>query len=318
MLRDVAVAVGQGVAAFELGVVCEVFGLDRSADSLPGFDFAVCAVDPPPLVCASGFTISPPHGLDRLRSADLVAVPGWHEIDRPPPEPLLEALREAVARGGRVMSVCSGAFVLAAAGLLDGRRATTHWRYAPELAARYPAVRVDPRVLYIDEGSVLTSAGTGAGIDLCLHILREEFGARVANAIARRMVVPAHRDGGQAQYIESPIGERRAGGDIAQVLDWMRERLGEPLPLERTARHFHMSPRTLARRFAAATGSSPHRWLIQQRCELAQRLLEETDDSIEEVARRAGFPDAAGMRTHFTRWRGTSPQRYRRVFRERG
>ncbi len=317
VLRDVAVAVGNSLPPFELGVICEVFGTDRTAAGLPGFDFAVCAFDPPPLSTTSGFSLDTPHGLERLESADLIAVPGWHELDRVPPEPLLDALRRAVARRARVMSVCSGAFVLGAAGLLNGRRATTHWMYAAELAARFPAARVDPGVLYVDEGLVLTSAGTAAGVDLCLHVVRSEFGARIANAIARRMVVPAHRDGGQAQYIETPLPERRPAGDIALALDWMRSHLAERLPVERLATQLHMSERTFARRFAAATGTSPHRWVVQQRCELAQRLLEETRDPVEEVARRAGFGDAANLRGHFVRWRGTPPHEYRRAFRER-
>lgn len=316
MLGNVAVAVCDGVAAFELGVVCEVFGIDRSADGLPGFDFAVCAAEPPPLRTTSGFSIDTVHGLDRLESAELIAVPGWHDLRRRPPEPLLHALRQAVARGGQVMSVCSGAFVLAAAGLLDGRRATTHWKYTDELASRYPRVRVEPGVLYVDEGRILTSAGTAAGVDLCLHIVRQHFGAGVANAIARRMVVAPHRDGGQAQYIESPVPDRRGGGDIAAALDWMLQRLSEPLEVATVARHFHMSPRTFARRFGASTGTTPHQWLLRQRCELAQRLLEETEAGLEEVARRSGFGDAAVLRLHFTRWRGTPPQRYRRAFRE--
>jgi transcriptional regulator GlxA family with amidase domain len=317
MLHDVAVALCDAAPPFELGVVCEVFGTDRTADGLPGFDFAVCAAEPPPLWSTSGFRIDTDHGLERLETADLIAVPGWHHIDRHPPEPLLEALRRAVARGARVMSVCSGAFVLAAAGLLEGRRATTHWRLAATLKAMYPHVLVDPGVLYIDEGQVLTSAGTAAGIDLCLHIVRREFGAGVANAIARRMVVPPHRDGGQAQYIETPLPDPRPATDMAAVCAWAQQHLADPLPVAELARRFHMSPRNFARRFAAATGTTPHRWILQQRCDLAQRLLEETGDDLEEVARRTGFGDAASLRLHFTRRRGTSPQRYRQTFRSR-
>lgn len=318
MLHDVAVVIGRGVPAFELGVVSEVFGLDRSADGLPSFDFAVCAADPPPLRTTSGFTVDTPYGLERLGSADLIALPGWHDHERPPPQPLIDALRSAVDRGARVMSVCSGAFVLAAAGLLDGRSATTHWLYAEELQRRYPSIRVDAQVLYIDCGAVLTSAGTAAGIDLCLHILRQEFGAGVANAIARRMVAPPNRDGGQAQFVEAPVPSPREGsGDIATLLDWLRAHLEEPLTVAQLASRAHLSTRTFARRFLAATGTSPHRWLIHQRCEHAQRLLEETDLSIEEVASSAGFGDAAALRGHFVRWRGTAPLRYRAVFRAR-
>ena len=314
MLRNVAVAVFDRVAPFELGVVCEVFGLDRTPDGLPGYDFAVCAAEPPPLRTSSDFLLHPRHGLERLATADLIAVPGWRDVDEPPPEPLLDVLRQAVQRGARVMSVCSGAFVLAAAGLLDGRRATTHWRYVDTLAARYPSIQVDPNVLYIDEGSVLTSAGTAAGIDLCLYLVRQEHGAAVANAVARRMVVPPHRDGGQAQYIETPVVEHRPGDDLAGVLAWAQANLDKPLDVEQLARRAHMSPRTFARRFGAATGTTPHRWVLSQRQQLAERLLEDTDHDMEEVARQAGFGSAAILRHHFARYRGTSPQRYRRNF----
>jgi transcriptional regulator GlxA family with amidase domain len=312
MLSNVAVAVTDGVSVFELGVVCEVFGTDRTDSGLPGYDFAVCAAEPGPLRTGSGFGISPSHGLDRLAAADLVAVPHWRSLDEPPPEPLLDALRAVVARGGRVMSVCSGAFVLAAAGLLDGRRATTHWRYAAALAARYPLVSVDPGVLYVDAGPVLTSAGTAAGIDLCLHLVRSEHGADVANALARRMVVPPHRDGGQAQYVEAPVPlPRRA--DLGDVQEWAVEHLDSPLSVEVLAARALMSPRTFARRFRAATGTTPYAWLLHQRTLLAQRLLE-TGLPVEEVARRSGFGSAATLREQFARSRGTSPRAYQRTF----
>lgn len=313
MLRKVAVAVGQHVATFELGVLCEVFGTDRSDEGLPVYDFRVCAVEPPPLVTDGGFTIATPYGIDDLTTADLIAIPAWN-TDHDPPEPLLEALRDAVARGARVMSVCTGAFVLAAAGLLDGRKATTHWRHAAELARRYPAIDVDPNVLYVDEGAVLTSAGTASGIDLCLHIIREEHGAVVANAVARRMVVPPHRDGGQAQYIEAPMVEHDRGDDLAVVLDWVQANLNQPFGVDHLARRANMSLRTFNRRFTATTGTAPHRWLITQRVALAQRLLEETELDVEQVAEQTGFGTATTLRQHFARHRGTSPQAYRRSF----
>ena len=317
MLRNVAVALTDHVAAFELGVVSEVFGYDRTADGFPGYDFAVCAVEPPPLQTDSGFTIDTPHGIERLREADLVCLPAWRDPDERPPDPLLVELRAAVDRGARVMSVCTGAFIVAAAGLLDGKRATTHWRHAAALAERYPKVEVDPNVLYVDEGSVLTSAGTAAGIDLCLHIVRTEHGAGVANALARRMVVPPHRDGGQAQYVETPVRVHRRGDELSEVLDWALERLDEPLSVDDLAARALMSSRTFARRFRAVTGETPHRWLLLQRLLFAQRLLEEGDEPVEEVARLAGFGSAVSLRQHFARWRGTSPQRYRRAFRTR-
>lgn len=315
MLKNVAVAACDRVSVFELGVLCEVFGFDRTADGLPGYDFAVCAAEPPPLRTSSGFSLETPFGLERLASADLIAIPGWRDIDEHPPEALLEALRQAVARGSRVMSVCTGAFVLAAAGLLDGRRATTHWQDAAVLADRYPAVEVDPNVLYIDDGLVLTSAGTAAGIDLCLHIVRLEHGASVANALARRMVVPPHRDGGQAQYIEMPMMDHDRGDDLTAVLGWAQGNLDQPLTVGDLAQRANMSDRTFARRFVAVTGTTPHQWLTAQRVEMAQRLLEETEHGVEMVAQQTGFGNAAMLRHHFTQHRGTSPQLYRRTFR---
>jgi transcriptional regulator GlxA family with amidase domain len=312
VLSNVAVAACNGVSVFELGVVCEVFGLDRSDAGLPVYDFAVCAAEPGPLRTGGGFAITPAYGLDRLASADLVAVPHWRSLDEPPPPLLLSALRDVVARGGRVMSVCSGAFVLAAAGLLDGRRATTHWRYAGALARRYPAIDVDPNVLYVDAGPVLTSAGTAAGIDLCLHLVREEHGPAVANAVARRMVVPPHRDGGQAQYVDMPVPPVRHD-DLSEVLAWALEHLAEPLSVEALAVRALMSPRTFARRFRAVTGTTPYAWLLHQRTLLAQRLLE-SGLPVEEVARRSGFGSAATLREHFSRIRGTSPSAYQRTF----
>ncbi|HVE62488.1 MAG TPA: helix-turn-helix domain-containing protein [Mycobacteriales bacterium] len=314
-LRNVAVAVCHGVSPFELGVVCEVFGMDRSADGLPAYDFAVCAAEPGPIRTQSGFDLATAHGVDRLARADLIAVPAWRDAHEPAPAPLIDALRAAVGRGARVMSVCSGAFVLGQAGLLDGRRATTHWRYTDALAERYPAAEVDRDVLYVDADPVYTSAGTAAGIDLCLHIVREAHGGAIANAVARRMVVPPHRAGGQAQYIETPVPEPRSSEDLAEVLDWAIASLHEPLTVEALAAHALMSSRTFARRFAAATGTTPYRWLLDQRMLLAQRLLEEGDLSVEEVAHRCGFGAAATLRQHFTRWRGTSPQAYQRTFR---
>ncbi|HEX8003448.1 MAG TPA: helix-turn-helix domain-containing protein [Mycobacteriales bacterium] len=316
MLRNVAVAVCDGVSVFELGVVCEVFGIDRSDTGLPRYDFAVCAAEPGVLRSGGGFGVVAEHGLDRLAAADLVAVPHWRSVTERPPEALLQALRDVVDRGGRVMSVCSGAFVLAAAGLLDGRRATTHWKYAAQLAEHYPLVDVDPNVLYVDAGPVLTSAGTAAGIDLCLHVVREEHGPAVANAVARRMVVPPHRDGGQAQYVEAPVPLPRRDDGLADVLAWAVEHLDRPLSVDDLAARALMSPRTFARRFRAATGTTPYAWLLHQRTLHAQRLLE-NGLAVEEVARRAGFGSAATLREHFGRIRGTSPSAYRRSFASR-
>jgi transcriptional regulator GlxA family with amidase domain len=315
MLRNVAAVALQGVAPFELGVICEVFAIDRSAQGLPTYDFALVAGEPGPLRTSAGFTIDTAYGLDRLDEADLVCVPAApHE--REMPADLLAALRRTVDRGARVMSVCSGAFVLGAAGLLDGRRCTTHWMHSDELARRFPAAKVDPDVLYVDDGDVLTSAGTAAGIDLCLHIVRQEQGAAVANAIARRMVVPPHRDGGQAQFVETPVPEADRGHALESLLVWVMRNLDAEITVESLAALAHMSPRTFARRFRAEIGTTPHRWITGQRIALAQRLLEETDETVDVIAARTGFGNAATLRHHFARALRTTPQAYRRCFRD--
>jgi transcriptional regulator GlxA family with amidase domain len=325
MLRNVAAVVLDGFAPFELGVVCEVFGTDRSDEGLPSYDFAVVAGEPGVLRSESaGFTIQTPHGLERLAEADLIAIPAADDRAGGPracqpgdaPEALLAALRDAVARGARVLSVCTGAFVLGAAGLLDGRRCTTHWRSAAELAARWPTARVEPDVLYVDDGPVITSAGTAAGIDACLYLVRKEQGSRVANAIARRMVVPPHRDGGQAQFVERPLPEP-SGGSLAEVLTWLERNLDRQVTVDDLAARADMSPRTFARRFVAETGTTPLRWLTGQRVLLAQQLLEETGEGVDQIAERAGFGNATVLRHHFRIWRGTTPNAYRHTFRGR-
>ncbi len=312
MLGNVAVLALDGVAPFELGVLCESFGMDRSDQGLPVLDFAVCGVEPGPVATSMGFTIHVEYGLERLETADLVAVPAMPR-NGIYPEAALNALRSTVDRGSRVLSVCSGAFVLAAAGLLDGRRCTTHWRFADELAARYPAAKVDPDVLYVDEDPIITSAGTAAGLDACLHIWRKTYGASVAAAIARRMVVPPHRDGGQAQFVEAPIRPAHSH-TLAAVLDYMSGHLAEDMSVESLARIANMSPRTFARRFRAETGATPYDWLVAQRVTAAQRLLEDGDDTIDAVASKCGFGTAAALRHHFTRRLGTTPQAYRSAF----
>lgn len=318
MMRDVVAVVGDTVEAFELGVVAEVFGIDRSDDGLPTFDFAVAAVaGPGMLATSSGFSLVVEHGLERVARADVVVVPAWRTTT-PAPEALLRALRDAVGRGATVLSVCSGAFPVAEAGLLDGRRATTHWKYATTFASRFPAVEVDPDVLYVDEGRVITSAGTAAGIDACLHLLRRELGAHVANGVARRMVVPPHREGGQAQYVETPVRVAEHGADVAAVLDDLRSRLHEPLTVAQMASTVHMSARTFARWFRATVGTTPHRWLLDQRLALAERLLETTDAGVEQIAHRTGLGSADSLRHHLTARRGVPPTTYRRTFRGTG
>jgi transcriptional regulator GlxA family with amidase domain len=310
-MRTVAALTHDGVANFELAVLEEVFGFYRPEVG-DIYKFMICAPKGP-VRTSAGFTIDKPRSLRQLAKADTIVVPSW-EPDREPPAETLAALRAAYSRGARIMSVCTGAFMLAAAGLLDGRRATTHWRYADELAKRYPDITVDPDVLYVDEGQVLTSAGTAAGIDLCLHVVRRDYGATVANAIARRMVVPPHRDGGQAQYVDVPIPCECDDDAMTRTLAWMLENIDQPLTVDDVARQFLFSPRTFARRFRQATGTTPHKWLLSQRILHAQRLLESTDESIEQIAGRAGFGSAANLRQHFVAAVGTSPMTYRRPF----
>ncbi|MDC0768047.1 helix-turn-helix domain-containing protein [Streptomyces sp. HD] len=315
MLRNVAAVLLDGVHPFELGVVCEVFGLDRSDEGLPTYDFAVASAEGPALgTHVGGLTVSTPHGLERLEEADLIAVPaGDGYITRAYPPELLDALVRAVDRGARVLSVCSGVFVLGAAGLLDGRRCSVHWRQAGELSRRHPKAIVEPDVLYVDEGPVITSAGTAAGIDACLHIVRQEQGPEVANKIARRMVVPPHRDGGQAQYIERPL-PRSQCDTVGEVLAWMEQHLDEEVTVEQLAERAHMSPRTFARRFQQETGTTPYRWILRQRVLLAQELLEATDETVDTIAGRTGFGTAAALRHQFVRALGTTPNTYRRTF----
>ena len=300
---------------FELGVVCEVFGLDRRADGLPGFEFAVCAAGDRTLPALGGTSVQVTHGLERMTTADLVVIPAWETGDVAAPVAVRDALHQVVDRGGLVLSVCSGVFLLAACGLLEGRRVTCHWYDADTLAERFPDLQVEPDRLYVEDGPILTSAGTAAGIDACLYLVRRELGPRVANAIARRMVAPPHRDGGQAQYVETPVAERdHHSSDLAPLLAWLQTHLDQPHTVVGLAATAHMSPRTLARRFVATTGTTPARWLARQRVLLAQQLLEADELGVEDVARRAGFGTADLMRHHFTRQLGTPPQAYRRAF----
>ncbi len=313
-MHRVVTLVGPNVSMFELSVPCEVFGLDRSELVDPWYRHRVAAAVPGTHTSPEGVVIDTPYGLDEVAEADTVVIPARSFRGEPPVE-VLEALRDADARGARLLSMCTGAFVLAAAGVLDGKRATTHWMWAAELAREYPKVQVDPKVLYVDAGNVMTSAGTAAGIDLLLHVVRLDHGAEVANAVARRMVVPPHRDGGQAQFVDLPMPDQNGDEPLAGVLGWMLEHVGEDLSVEQLARRARMSPRTFARRFRAVTGTTPHQWLLSQRVLLAQRLLETTDEPVERVAQRCGFASAAGLRQHFTRVVSASPQAYRRTFR---
>jgi len=307
MHRIVGLVAGE-VVAFDLAIPDQVFGRE------PGrYAWTVCTTRPGPVASESGLAVLVEHDLEALADADTVIVPGIGDRAWPFPQEALDALRSAAARGARVASICTGAFVLAAAGLLDGRRATTHWRYAARLARTFPAVEVDPNVLYVDEGPVLTSAGVAAGIDLCLHMVRRDLGAEAAAAVARRMVVAAHREGGQAQYVERPLPPV-AGASLAGTRTWMEAHAERPLTVAAMARHAGCSPRTFARRFRAETGATPLQWLIARRLDRARRLLEVTDLPVEDVAAEVGFGTAAALRVHFRRALRTSPSAYRRDF----
>ena len=313
MLNKVAAILQGNVALFEFGVLNEVFGLDRTGYGGPPFDFRICAPDPSqPLSIGNGASIVATHGLDAARDVDLVAIPGGSTSGEYPEE-VLDTVRAVVDNGGRVLTVCSGAFVAAAAGLLDGRRCTTHWAYGEKLARMYPAARVDTDVLFVDDGPVTTSAGTAAGIDAALHLVREEIGHEAANLIARRMVVPPHRDGGQRQFVDTPIPECGSKG-FAEMLDWLVENLDREVRVDEMVARMHMSPRTFARRFGDEVGVSPHKWLTEQRVAHARRLLETTSLPMEQIATQAGFGSATLLRHHFASAVGVSPATYRRRF----
>jgi transcriptional regulator GlxA family with amidase domain len=316
-MHTVAAVATQGVLTFDLAVACEVFGWDRSYLGVDWYRFKVCAADDPPLTTCTGFTIDTPYGLEDIASADTIIVPGWSSTDDEPSADLVEVLRAAYARGARIASICIGAFVLGRAGLLDDRPCTTHWAFADEFSRRFPSARLDPKVLYIDDGQILTSAGTAAGMDLCLHIVRRDHGAEVANGVARRVVMPPHRDGGQAQYIEQPVLPRQGDDVVRQAMTYALARLDEPLGIDQLARHVAVSVRTFARRFKDETGVTPGEWLLQQRVDRARRLLETTDLGVDRVAHEAGFGTAAALRYHFGDRVGTTPAAYRRTFRGR-
>jgi transcriptional regulator GlxA family with amidase domain len=319
MLKDVVALVDERIHPFELGVACEVFGIDRSADGLPCFDFAVCSAKRTSFPAAGGMTVRTAYGLDRAATADLIVIPAWHTRDEPLNPAIVAALRAAIERGASVLSECTGVFLLAAAGLLSGRRVTAHWRDADRLADRYPELTVEPDQLYVADGPIITSAGTSAGIDACLFIVRRELGAAAANGIARRMVVPPHRDGGQAQYVETPVPLRANDTtDLTGTLAWIQGNLHQEITVEALAARAHMSSRTFARRFGAATGTTPNHWVTRQRVLLAQQLLEGNELDIEQVARRCGFRSADVLRHHFSQQLGTSPTGYRRTFADIG
>jgi AraC family transcriptional activator FtrA len=303
-----------GVVAFDLAAPAQAFSVAVDPGGEPHYEFSTCSVDGSALTTTTGFGMVPRGDLSLLDSADTVVVPASLDGFSPPAE-ATAALREAAGRGARVISVCTGAFALAHAGLLDGRRATTHWAFAEEMARRFPGVEVDAAALYVDEGEVMTSAGLSAGIDLCLHVIREDCGAAVGERVARHMVAAPHREGGQAQFIErTQVGVPGPIGSLEETRRWAAERLHEPLDVAAMAGHASVSPRTFARRFREETGTTPLQWLLSQRVQEARRLLEETELSIDAVAWRAGFGTAASLRDHFRRATATTPTAYRRSF----
>lgn len=301
-----------GLVAFDVTAPAQAFQLAAKASGEPLYGFSTCSPDGGPVRTTSGFSVTPSAGLAALRRADSIVVPGYAAILDPPPEAAVDALRSAARRGARLLSVCTGAFGLAHAGALDGRRATTHWAWAGELARRFPAIEVDPDALFVDAGEVLTSAGLSAGIDLSLHVIRRDFGAAAGERVARHMVAPPHREGGQAQFFKPELPA--SGGSLEPTRRWAAERLAEPLDVAAMSRHAGVSPRTFARRFRAETGTTPLRWLLAQRVLEARRLLEATDLPVEEVAWRVGFGTAASLRDHFRRATATTPTAYRRSF----
>ncbi|MFN8623138.1 MAG: helix-turn-helix domain-containing protein [Chloroflexota bacterium] len=313
--HTVVALVGEGVLMFDLACACEVFGYDRSDIVSPWYRFLVASQDPTPIRTNDGIRIATDHGLEALAIADTIVIPGWADDLRVPRPETVEAVRAAYDRGARLMSFCIGAFVLAATGLLDGRRVATHWRSAARLRAAFPRVEVDPSVLYIDDGRILTSAGTAAGIDLGLHVVRRDHGAAVANQVARRIVMPPHRDGGQAQYIEAAVPEEPADDPIGATMRRLLEDPARPVRVADLARAAAMSERSFLRRFRATTGTTPMEWLAHQRLTLAQQLLEGTDLPVEAIAERCGFGSAVTLRHRFGERFRTSPQVYRRTFR---
>ena len=310
----VAALVYDRLCTFEFGCVTELFALDRPELGVEWYRFAVCAVEPGPIRAAGGISVAAPYTLKMLDRASTIVVPGWRDPDELPPEPLLKKIRAAVERGARVCSICSGVFVLAAAGVLDGKTVTTHWRYADKLQQRYPQLRVKPDALYVDEGQVITSAGSAAGLDMLLHLVRRDYGSAIANRVAQRLVVPPHREGGQAQFVPRPMPQDDSGR-LARLMDYVRANPAREHTLASLAGHAAMSPRTLQRQFRDATGMAPYEWLIRERVAIARDLLESAADlPMSRVAEMAGFGSEESLRRHFRRIALTSPGAYRKKF----
>ena len=313
--RVVALAYDR-LCTFEFGCTVELFGLPRPELEVPWYDFAVCAAERGPIRAMGGIEVQVPHSLRMLDSADTIVIPGWRDANEAPPEALLRKLRAAYDRGARLCSICSGVFVLAAAGVLHGKRATTHWKYAELLAARHPDIVVEPNALYVDEGQVLTSAGSAAGLDMLVHLVRKDFGPKIANQVAQRLVIPPHREGGQAQFVPRPVATDERGR-LARLLDWIRGHLAAEHTIESLAAHASMSPRTLQREFKASTGLSPYAWIVRERIERAKELLEGSRLPTEQIAERVGMGSPQVLRHHFRAQVGTSPAQYRARFSRR-
>ncbi|MES2069436.1 MAG: transcriptional regulator FtrA [Pseudomonadota bacterium] len=303
------------LCTFEFGCTVELFALQRPELDVDWYRFAVCAAEPGKIRAAGGITVEAPYTLKLLDKADTIIIPGWRDADEPPPEALLKKIRAAYRRGARLCSICSGVFVLAAAGVLDGKTVTTHWRYAERLAARYPGLDVKPDALYVDQEQVITSAGSAAGLDMLLHLVRKDHGAKVANLVAQRLVIPPHREGGQAQFVPRPVASDEEGR-LAKLMDMVRAKPGLPHSLKSLAAHAAMSTRTLQRQFQQATGLGPYEWLIRERVAIAKELLESPAIPLPQVAELAGFGSEESLRRHFRRIVKTSPGAYRLQFGE--
>ncbi len=308
----VALAYDQ-LCTFELGCVIEIFGLARPEINVPWYDFAVCAVERGPIRAAGGLTLKAPYEPKWLESADTIIIPGWRDLDTPPSPVLLKRLRAAHQRGARICSICSGIFLLAATGLLDGKVATTHWKYVEQFSKQYPQVQIQTNALYVDAGQVITSAGSAAGLDMMLHLIRSDHGTKIANLVARRLVISPHRSGGQAQFIPSPVQQDEAGR-LSRLMDWVRSHPTEPHTLSSMAAQALMSTRTLQRKFQEATGMTPIEWVVQERINIAREMLELTQNQMSKVAEDAGFGSEESFRKHFRRVVGTSPSVYRTQF----
>ncbi|ELX11733.1 transcriptional regulator, AraC family [Janthinobacterium sp. HH01] len=301
------------LCTFEFGCTVELFALERPELEVDWYDFAVCAVEPGPIRAAGGITVQAPYTPELLERADTIVIPGWRDADELPPPAMLELIRAAHRRGARLCSICSGVFVLAAAGVLDGQRASTHWRYADRLAQRYPQIQVQPDHLYVDNGQVITAAGSAAGLDMLLHLVRRDYGAKVGNQVAQRLVVAPHREGGQAQFLPRPMAQGEQGR-LSRLMDWLRSHPGQPHTVASMAERAAMSPRTLQRQFQQATGLGPVEWLTRERVALVKEMLEVPDVPLAQIAERAGFGSEESLRHHFRRLAATTPGAYRRRF----